>query len=656
MAFSLAGRTAGRVAVVGSGNIGPDVALFFARNLSRHNVPVVVHDVSREALDSGRRRILEKFKRGSETGVFRPGGMEAVEKSITFTQDRSLLMGCDLVIEAVTENLETKQAVFEEIERLVPAHAILASTTSHLEPERIFERLRRPERSLVHHFFFPAERNPLIEIVSWPKTAVADWCRLFYEALGKVPVQVKGRYGYAVNPVFEGLFLAAMLWEQKGCSAAVIDAVVCRAFGATAGPFQVVNLAGGNLITRESLAVYHEKIMPWFHSPDTLEEKAETGERWRTADKGDTVSYSDQMYEEISRSLMGAYFGLACEAVESGIASIGDLEIAVELGLALKPPFAMMNELGPKATRTLVENYARANPGFKVPKSFGPWTIPTVLREDRDGVAILTLRRPKTLNSVNLDVIRQVDQEISRIQASPDIRGVVITGFGTKAFASGADLSTVSAITSPDAARALSAECNRVLRRIETLGKPVICALNGLSLGGGSELAYACTARIAKKGLPVLFGQTEPRFGLIPGGGATQRLPRLIDFATAWRLLRTGATISGTEALQLGLIQEEVDGDLISRAVELARTARPSPLSDPKLPAVLPEVDLKGLSRRIDEILRRAIVEGAKLPFEDALALEAECFGQVFATRDHRIGLDNFFKSGPKQPARFVHG
>src|SRR5579864_172536 len=303
MAFTLAGRSASRVAVVGSGNIGPDVALFFARNLARYGVPIIVHDVSRGALDAGRNRILEKFRRGSETGVFRPGGMEAVEKSITFTQDRSLLTGCDLVIEAVTEDLAVKQSVFEEIERMVPAHAILASTTSHLEPKLIFERLRRPERSLVHHFFFPAERNPLIEIVSGPRTEVADWCRHFYEAMGKVPIQVRGRYGYAVNPIFEGLFLAAMLFEEKGCSAAVIDAVVCRAFGATAGPFTVVNLAGGNLSTHESLGVYHEKIMPWFHSPANLEDKAATGERWRTADRGDTVSYSDAMYEEISRAL-----------------------------------------------------------------------------------------------------------------------------------------------------------------------------------------------------------------------------------------------------------------------------------------------------------------------------------------------------------------
>ena len=207
----------------------------------------------------------------------------------------------------------------------------------------------------------------------------------------------------------------------------------------------------------------------------------------------------------------------------------------------------------------------------------------------------------------------------------------------------------------PEEARTFSSDCNRILRRIETLGKPVICALNGLSLGGGSELAYACTARVARKGLPVLFGQPEVRLGLIPGGGGTQRLPRLIDFAAAWRILRTGARISGSEALQLGLLTEEVDGDLISRAVELALTLPVRAVPAARVPAVLPEVDLEGLSRRIDEILRRAILDGAPLPLDQALELESACFGDVFTTRDHRIGLDNYFKTGLKQPAHFVN-
>jgi enoyl-CoA hydratase/3-hydroxyacyl-CoA dehydrogenase len=655
MAFTLAGRTLSRVAVVGSGNIGPDVALYFARILTRHGVPILVHDISQAALNAGRERILKKIRRGGDSGVFRPLEIESIEKNLTFTLDPSILIGCDFVVEAVTEDLGVKQGVFERMERIVPPHAILASTSSHLEPDLIFERLKRPERALVHHFFFPAERNPLIEIVAGPKASMTDWCCRFYEAMGKVPIRVRGRYGYAVNPIFEGLFLAAMLIEEKGFSPAIIDAIACRAFGSTAGPFTVVNMAGGNLITRESLAVYHEKIMPWFRSPATLEEKAATGAPWRTADKGETVSYSNQMYEEISRMLLGAYFGLACETLESGIVDLGDLELGVELGLALKPPFAMMNELGPRKVRSLIETYAKSQEGFKIPRDFGPWTIPVVLRENRDDVAVLTIRRPKTLNAMTRETFRQLDLQLTAIQGDAKIRGVVLTGFGIKAFVSGVDIGVLTSLSSPEDARAASSDCNRILRRIETLGKPVVCALNGLSLGSGSELAYACTARIARKGLPTLFGQPEVRLGIIPGAGGTQRLPRLIDFATAWRLLRTGGTLSGTEALQLGLISEEVEGDVVSRAVELARTLKPAAPPDPSVLSVLPEVDLKGVSRKVDEILRRAILEGAKLPLDQALEVEARCFGEVYATRDHRIGLDNYIKTSLKQPAIFIH-
>src|SRR5690349_19944075 len=111
------------------------------------------------------------------------------------------------------------------------------------------------------------------------------------------PIRVKGRYGYSLNPSFEGLFLESMMIEEKGFPPAVIDAIACRALGATTGPFTVVDLAGGNLVTSESLGFYHQKIMPWFHSPPDLEERAASGATWRDAAKGETVSYSNQMYE-----------------------------------------------------------------------------------------------------------------------------------------------------------------------------------------------------------------------------------------------------------------------------------------------------------------------------------------------------------------------
>ena len=157
MPYTLAGRTVQRIGVVGSGKIGPDIALFFARALTRHGVPVVVHDIDPKALESGRNRILNKLHKGGESGVFRPAEADALLKNISFTQDKSLLVGCGFVVEAVSEDLQVKRELFEDLEGIVPTHGILASTSSHLEPERLFERLRRPERALVHHFFFPAQ-------------------------------------------------------------------------------------------------------------------------------------------------------------------------------------------------------------------------------------------------------------------------------------------------------------------------------------------------------------------------------------------------------------------------------------------------------------------------------------------------------------------
>src|SRR5262245_10816375 len=129
MGFTLAGRTISRVAVVGSGNIGPDVALYLARVLNRSGVSLVVHDVSQQALDAGRDRIHQKLRRGGDSGVFRTPELDSLLRSMTFSLDPSLLTGCDLVIEATTEDLAIKQGVFERMERIVPPHAILASTS-----------------------------------------------------------------------------------------------------------------------------------------------------------------------------------------------------------------------------------------------------------------------------------------------------------------------------------------------------------------------------------------------------------------------------------------------------------------------------------------------------------------------------------------------
>jgi enoyl-CoA hydratase/carnithine racemase len=291
------------------------------------------------------------------------------------------------------------------------------------------------------------------------------------------------------------------------------------------------------------------------------------------------------------------------------------------------------------------------------------WRIPTVLREDRGSTAVVTIRRPKVLNALDRNVFDQIHEVFRELKDDPAITSVVLTGFGVKAFVSGADVRFLAAIRSPEEGVATSKHSQAVVDFIEDLGKPVVCALNGLAFGGGLEIAMACTARICVPA-KVLGAQPEPNLGIIPGAGGTQRLPRLIGIEPAAELLRTGRTFGSDEAVQLGLCLEEVAGDLEERAVQLARelasgATTVTPIERGPLPGVpkkLIDVAIGHLSRAVDAILCRVILEGAKLPLPKGLELEAKGFGEVCGTHDMRIGVENFMRNGPRSKATFAHG
>ncbi|MBL8748946.1 MAG: enoyl-CoA hydratase/isomerase family protein, partial [Planctomycetes bacterium] len=246
----------------------------------------------------------------------------------------------------------------------------------------------------------------------------------------------------------------------------------------------------------------------------------------------------------------------------------------------------------------------------------------------------------------------------------PKVKGIVLTGFGKKAFVSGADVNFLAKIDSVAMGERTSRASQVCVDAVAAVQKPTVAALNGLAFGGGIETAMACEARIATKGLKVLAGQPEANLGIIPGAGGTVRLPRLVGIERANEMLRTCRPISSEKALAFGLIREEVDGDLVARAVQLvnemvsgkAKRSRMDEAPMQNVPASLPAVEIGHLSKRVDEILQKAILGGAKLPLKDAIPFEAKCFGEVCGTKDMRIGVDNFVKNGPKSKAAFVHG
>ena len=672
MAFTLFGRTIRKIGVIGSGNIGPDIALHFSQNLYSYGVPVVVVDIIQAALDAGSKKAESKMAKAAEKKIFKKEVADAIFKNILFTTDYEKIADADFVIEAAFERADVKHKIFDQCQAACPKKAIFASNSSHMEPEVIFKNIKDKSRCLVIHYFFPAERNIWVEIVPGKETdpALTEYLMKFYEFIGKAPTLVKSRYGYAGSVIFEGLFLATALTVEKGlANIKQADAIAQKALGMGVGPFTAHNLAGGNPLTQHGLSEMNTKIMPWYRSPKILDDQVKSGKPWETAGKGETVEYTPETYEAVSNRVIGAYFGMVCEIVESGISNIGDLELAMDVGLVLNPPFSMMNKIGVKKALELVEAYAKENPGFKVADmlkkqaaSGQPWKIPVVFREDKEEVALVKIRRPKVLNALNADVFEQLREIFVGIQKDPKIKGAVLTGFGTRAFVSGADIGMLAAQKTPEEAEAFCLKSMSVLNLIENLGKPVVCAMNGLAFGGGNEMAMSCTVRIASKGQKIFVSQPEPRLGIIPGNGGTQRLPRLIGMEKAWPMLRNANPISSAQAKEMGLIQEEVEGNLVWTAIDWVKRILSGQVKVPSIPkgpipvpSTLPEVDIGHLSRKIDSLIQRAVLEGARMTLEEGLKLEAKVFGECLLTQDMKIGMENFLKNGPKVNANFVH-
>jgi enoyl-CoA hydratase / 3-hydroxyacyl-CoA dehydrogenase len=676
MAFEFQGRSFQKIGVIGSGQIGPDIALYFAKVLCRHGVQVVVVDISEEALAKGEKKLHKKIDRGQESGAFSMEWATGMKEAVTFTSDYGQLADAQFIVEAATEDKGLKGRIFGDLEKRCAPDTIFASNSSHLEPEMIFEGLEKKDRSLVIHYFFPAERNPMLEIVPSKDTA-PDLSRFlldFFEVIGKCPILAGSRYGYALDPVFEGVFQAAALLAENGVGTTKeIDAVACKALRLTVGPFTAMNLTGGNPITAVGLDNYTTRIHSWYRTPQILKDQLAKGERWDVPGRGEKVEVDAAKTEAISTALQGAFFGICSEIVDAGVSNVNDMDMGVQLGLDMMAPFSGMNRIGTDKALALVKAYAASNPGFPVPAfleqhgSEGrPFEIHTVLREDRDGVAVLTIRRPRVLNALDQSVFDELEARFAEIQADDSIQSAVITGFGVKAFVSGADVNFLSKIESVAHGAETSAGSQRVFNLIEDLGKPVVCAYNGLAFGGGNELAMSCSYRIACKGIKPLAAQPEVNLGIIPGAGATQRLPRLIGFETAARLLRTGRAFSAAEAHEMGLVQELFDGnvvDLKSRAVAIAKelvagtlesAAVPgAPMSD--VPASLPDAELGHLSTAVDRLLCEAILEGAVMDLKAGIALEALKFGEVCGLEDMRIGVENFLTKGPRSKAPFVN-
>jgi enoyl-CoA hydratase/carnithine racemase len=252
-----------------------------------------------------------------------------------------------------------------------------------------------------------------------------------------------------------------------------------------------------------------------------------------------------------------------------------------------------------------------------------------ILLEKKSSIAYITVNRPKVLNALNMATMEELRSAFHDIKSDAKVRVALLTGSGEKAFIAGADISELAkqdAITGKE----YTHRGQSVLGLIENLGKPVIACINGFALGGGCEIALACTMRLASENSKL--GQPEVKLGIIPGYGGSQRLPRLVGKGLATQLLLTGEMISAQEALRIGLVNEvTAPADLIPRAEAIAQ----------KIIANAPLAVQYTLE---------AVNKGMEMHLKEGLYLEATLFGLSCATEDKKEGTAAFLE---KRPAQF---
>ncbi len=252
-----------------------------------------------------------------------------------------------------------------------------------------------------------------------------------------------------------------------------------------------------------------------------------------------------------------------------------------------------------------------------------------LLYEVKDGIARITFNRPTVLNALNRKTIEELGECLKAAHEDNSVRVLILTGAGEKAFIAGADINELAKQT-PVEGKEFALYGQAVIHRLETMGKPSIAAINGFALGGGCELALACTMRIASKNAKL--GQPEVKLGILPGYGGSQRLPRLCGKGVAHELILTGEMIPAEEAARIGLVNRVVElSELLPTAEAIAK----------KIIANAPLAVKYAIE---------AVERGMEMPQEEGLFLEATLFGLCCATEDMREGTRAFLE---KRPAKF---
>jgi len=462
------------MAVVGSGTIGPDIAYGF--RVAFPDMKLFLVDVVEEPLNKAKIRFDGYAKKGLERKTIKPEQVDKILGNIVYTTDYSQLKNCVLVIEAATENLELKKKILSQIESIVAKDAIITSNTSGILAHQIFSHLNNPGRTTNTHFFEPAWRSMGVEVINWEKAdpETVNWLLWFFAQAGKAPIAAQDAFSFVLNRLFETWGSETVRMLEKATSKE-IDFISEEFLGA--GPFGIMT----NPLTYSSMM--RRTAEGECYRPSKL---LLSVEKWAANKPRTKVDVDPELAEWIRMRFLGCVFSQAFDIADRNIGTSSDLNFGSMIALGYKKGiFDLMASLGAEKVKEYTAKFDAERPGF--PKPAKPiqeyLDFPRdILVDKKDGVVILTQRRPQAANALSDKTCNEILAELKKGEADASVKGFVITGYGPKAFCAGADIGGfVATFGNHEKGQALSRGNSKVLEYIDKMNKPVVAALNGLA-------------------------------------------------------------------------------------------------------------------------------------------------------------------------------
>lgn len=581
----------------------------------------------------------------------------ALDRVETFVDLGDALADADIVIEVVPEKMAIKKDVYDEVVEHAPEEAVFVTNTSSLSITELSEVTDRPERFCGMHFFNPPVRMQLVEVISGAHTdeETLELIEGLAEEMGKTPVRVrKDSPGFIVNRVLVPLMNeAAWIVESGDATIETVDSTTKYDVGLPMGSFELADQVGID-VGYHVLEYMHEMLGEAYRPCPLLSEKVEnetlgkkTGSGFYDYEDGGAEIPTGEGDEDVRRRLLAVMANEVAGLIGNDVADAEAIDRAMQLGAGFPDGPAkladdegldvLVETLDDLHEETDEERY-RATDSLREAADAGgfhgsdgaagggdddplaDYDTLSVTVEERIGH--VEIDRPHRMNTISHELLAEFESAIDRLDADDEVRAILVTGAGDRAFSAGADFQSMAASgVDPLEGVELSRTGQRTFGKLEASDKPVVAGIDGYCLGGGMELATAADLRVASERSEL--GQPEHDLGLIPGWGGTQRLARIVGEGRAKEIIFTADRYDAETMYEYGFVNEVVENDaLIDRAWELAEEL-----------AAGPPVAQKYTKR---------VIHAGRDDGEAGLEAESQAFGHAMNTDDLMEGITAF--------------